>query len=104
MAHNNVILNKMDGTSRGGIALSVVDKFKISISHLGIGEGVDDFIELVVQINGKKRAVIKTKKDIDEKMLMNQLKKESKINKNFENKRINKVFFVKNRLINILLG
>tara|TARA_B100000214_G_scaffold277825_1_gene207598 strand:+ start:1168 stop:3720 length:2553 start_codon:yes stop_codon:yes gene_type:complete len=64
----------------------------------------DDFIELVVQINGKKRAVIKTKKDIDEKMLMNQLKKESKINKNFENKRINKVFFVKNRLINILLG
>ena len=25
--------------------ISVVDKFKISISHLGIGEGVDDFIE-----------------------------------------------------------
>ena len=42
---DSVILNKMDGTSKGGIALSVVNKFKISISHLGIGEGVDDFIE-----------------------------------------------------------
>ena len=63
-----------------------------------------DFVELVVQINGKKRGIIKAKKDIDEKMLMNQIKKESKINKNFENKKINKIFFVKNRLINILLG
>ena len=42
---DSVILNKMDGTSKGGIALSVVDRFNISISHLGIGEGVDDFVE-----------------------------------------------------------
>jgi len=64
----------------------------------------NEVVELVIQINGKKKGIIKAQKDIDEKMLMNQIKKESKINKNFENKKINKVFFVKNRLINILLG
>ena len=64
----------------------------------------NDIIELVIQINGKKKGIIKTHKDIDEKTLMDQIIKESKINKIFENKKINKIFFVKNRLINILLG
>ena len=40
-----VILNKMDGTSKGGIALSISDKFNLPISYIGIGEGIDDFIE-----------------------------------------------------------
>ena len=34
---------------------------------------------------------------------MELIKKDDKINKNFKNKKIDKVFFVKNRLINILL-
>ena len=42
---DNIILNKMDGTSRGGIALSIVDKFNFPISYMGVGEGIDDFIE-----------------------------------------------------------
>jgi len=62
-----------------------------------------DSVEFVVQINGKKRGNIKTQKDIDEKTLMEQIKKDSKISKNFNNKKINKIFFVKNRLINILI-
>ena len=60
-------------------------------------------INFVIQINGKKKEIIKTKKDIDEKTVMELIKKDDKINKNFKNKKINKVFFVKNRLINILL-
>ena len=60
-------------------------------------------IDFVIQINGKKKEIIKTKKDIDEKTVMELIKKDDKMNKNFRNKRINKVFFVKNRLINILL-
>ena len=61
-------------------------------------------INFVIQINGKKKEIIKTKKDVDEKTIMELIKKDDKINKNFKNKKINKVFFVKNRLINILLG
>ena len=60
-------------------------------------------IDFVIQINGKKKVIMKVKKDINEKTVMELLKKDDKINKNFKNKKIDKVFFVKNRLINILL-
>ena len=59
-------------------------------------------IDFVIQINGKKKEIIKIKKDIDEKTVMELIKKDDKIIKIFKNKEINKVFFVKNRLINIL--
>ena len=59
-------------------------------------------IEFVIQINGKKKAILSATKDIDEKTLMDQIKKDAKMGKIFEEKEINKVFFVKNRLINIL--
>tara|TARA_Y100000590_G_C15713057_1_gene1010951 strand:+ start:645 stop:1538 length:894 start_codon:yes stop_codon:yes gene_type:complete len=37
-----IILNKIDGTARGGIAISIIDKFKLPILFLGIGEKIDD--------------------------------------------------------------
>ena len=62
----------------------------------------EDFIEYVVQINGKKRTMIKTKKDLSEEQLLSEIKSNEKTKKIIENKVINKSFFVKNRLINIL--
>ena len=63
----------------------------------------EDCVEYVVQINGKKRAMIKTKKDISEEELISEVKN-NEITKNIiENKIIDKSFFVKNRLINILI-
>ena len=61
-------------------------------------------VSIVVQIDGKKRGVIVVDKDTEEKTVMELISKEDKINKNFINKNINKVFFVKNRLINILIN
>ncbi len=63
----------------------------------------NETIDFVIQINGKKKEIIKTKKDIDEKTVMELIKKDDKMIKSFNNKKISKVFFVKNRLINILL-
>ena len=60
-------------------------------------------IDFVIQLNGKKKEIIKVQKDIDEKTIMELIKKDDKMIKSFKNKKINKVFFVKNRLINILL-
>ena len=60
--------------------------------------------QIVVQIGGKKKGIIKTKKNVEEKTIMDLISKEDRINKNLKNKKINKVFFVKNRLINILLN
>lgn len=38
-----IILTKLDGSARGGIALSIEHKFKIPIKWVGSGEGIDDF-------------------------------------------------------------
>jgi len=45
MSISSVILNKMDGTSKGGIALSIIDNFNIPVSFIGIGEKMDHLIE-----------------------------------------------------------
>ena len=37
-----VILTKVDGTSKGGIALAVRREFGVPITYVGIGEGIDD--------------------------------------------------------------
>ena len=42
---NNIVLNKMDGTAKGGIALSIMHELKIPISFLGIGESYEDLVE-----------------------------------------------------------
>ena len=60
-------------------------------------------IKFVVQINGKKKGIIETVKDTDEKVIMELILKEGMITKDINEKKIEKVFFVKNRLINILL-
>ena len=64
----------------------------------------EEKVLIVVQIGGKKKGIIETKKDTEEKTVMELISKEDRINKNLKNKKIDKVFFVKNRLINILLN
>jgi len=62
-----------------------------------------DTIEYVIQVNGKKRATVKYMKDISQEELINEIRNNSITKKILENKKINKCFFVKNRLINILI-
>ena len=70
-----------------------VDKNKIKI----------DKVNFVVQINGKKKATISSKYNINQKDLLDQLTNDKNLSKLIVGKEINKSFFVKNRLINILL-
>ena len=60
-------------------------------------------IELVVQINGRKRSTIKAGKNEDENMLLMKAKKDEKIMKFLNNQPITKYIFVKNRLINLII-
>ena len=62
-----------------------------------------DTVDYVIQINGKKKAILKHMKDISEKELLKEIKKNQYTKKIIQNKKINKCFFVKNRLINILI-
>ena len=41
---DSLILTKMDGTARGGIAVSLVNKLKLPIDFIGVGEQIDDLV------------------------------------------------------------
>ena len=47
---DSLILTKMDGTARGGIAISMIDKLNIPIDFIGVGESVDDFVPFDLDI------------------------------------------------------
>ena len=59
-------------------------------------------IDYVIQINGKKRGLIKENININEEDFLNKIKDSEIMKKALNNKQIKKTFFVKNRLINIL--
>ena len=42
---DNIVLNKMDGTAKGGVALSIMHQLSIPVSFLGIGESFEDLLE-----------------------------------------------------------
>ena len=64
---------------------------------------IEDEIKFVVQINGKKRALIHAKRDSTEDNLLSEIKKNENLIKYLDNKEISKVIFVKNKLINIII-
>lgn len=39
-----IVLTKLDGTSRGGVAIAVEEDLDIPVKYIGVGEGVDDLI------------------------------------------------------------
>tara|TARA_B100001057_G_scaffold415062_1_gene432439 strand:- start:1744 stop:4284 length:2541 start_codon:yes stop_codon:yes gene_type:complete len=63
----------------------------------------DDWSIIVVQINGKKRGILKLEKNIEEENVYKIIIKDEKLNKYLINKNIKKKIFIKNKLINIIL-
>ena len=39
-----VVLTKLDGTAKGGIAVAIAHELKLPIRYIGVGEGVDDLL------------------------------------------------------------
>ena len=64
----------------------------------------EDQINMVVQINGRKRALINVEKDMEERILLEIVKKDKNVEKYINNNQIKKVIYVQNRLINILIN
>ena len=60
-------------------------------------------INFVVQINGKKRAILNINKGIEEKDVMELVKTNKNTEKYLTKVKINKIIFVPDRLINILI-
>jgi fused signal recognition particle receptor len=41
---NGIVLTKLDGTAKGGIAVAIASDLKLPIRYLGVGEGMDDLV------------------------------------------------------------
>ena len=63
----------------------------------------DDKVNIVVQINGKKRGIINSNKNTTEDSLVKIIMSDEKLNKHLQNRTINKKIFIKDKLINIIL-
>ena len=59
-------------------------------------------INYIIQLNGKTRKIIISKKDITESLLFNEIKKDNKLNEYLKNKNIQKKIFIPNKLMNII--
>ena len=62
----------------------------------------DEEINIVIQVNGKKRGLIKTTPNITEENLFKIIKKEETLKKYFDNVEIKRKIYVKDKLINII--
>ena len=60
-------------------------------------------VNIVIQINGKKRGLIKCEKDISEENLIKLIEEKDEINKYLNKKKIIKKIYVQNKIINFIL-
>ena len=65
---------------------------------------LEENIKFIIQINGKTKKIIISKKDTSEDLLLEKIKNDNKLNEFLKNKNIQKKIFIPNKLINILIN
>lgn len=40
-----IVLTKLDGTAKGGVAVAIANDLKLPIRYVGVGEGIDDLVQ-----------------------------------------------------------
>ena len=83
--------------------LKSINQNKISWPTISKEDLIEEEINFVVQINGKKRAILKVKRDITEKEILKIIEPNQEIEKFFKGQKFKKIIFVQNRLINIII-
>jgi leucyl-tRNA synthetase len=83
--------------------LNNLSQEKLSWPTVSSEELIEEEINFVVQINGKKRALLRVKRDMEENKILEEIKLNTETKKLLEGLRIQKTIFVSNRLINIIL-
>jgi leucyl-tRNA synthetase len=83
--------------------LKSINQNEISWPTISKEDLIEEEINFVVQINGKKRAILKVKRGITEKEILKIIKPNQEIEKFFKGQKFKKIIFVQNRLINIII-
>ena len=63
----------------------------------------EKFVNIVVQVNGKKKTLVKIEKDLEDMEVVNRIKKDEKISNILNDKNLLKHIIVKNRLVNFIV-
>ena len=63
----------------------------------------EDTVKIVIQINGKKRGLIETNKDISEEKLFEIINNDETITKYFNEKNVKRKIYIKDKLMNIII-
>ena len=71
---------------------------KVESKHLE-----EKFVNIVIQINGKKKSLIKVEKDLKDMEVINKIKKDEKISNILSDKNLLRHVIVKNRLVNLIV-
>jgi leucyl-tRNA synthetase len=64
---------------------------------------IEENVNLVIQINGKKREILKIKKDAEQNEVLEIINKNEKMVKHMQDKKIIKKIFIPNKIINLIL-
>ena len=83
--------------------LNTINENQIKWPKISKEDLIEEDINFVVQINGKKRGILKVKRDVVEKEILEIIKVNLEIEKFLKDQKIKKSIFVPNRLINIIL-
>ncbi|MDA7464668.1 leucine--tRNA ligase [Candidatus Pelagibacter ubique] len=83
--------------------LNTINENQINWPKISKKDLIEEDINFVVQINGKKRAILKVKRDVIEKEIIEIIKTNLEIEKFLRDQTIKKLIFVPNRLINIII-
>ena len=83
--------------------LSFIDENQIKWPIINKEDLVEEEVNFVVQINGKKRAILNIKRDMIEEKLLEAVKLNLELKKFLKEQKIKKTIFVPNRLINIII-
>ncbi len=103
--YNKILITLLPITPHYASECLEKNKFKINQKWPEYDEEklIEDKTKIVVQINGKKRALVETERDIEEENLLKILKNNNNLKKYLDKKKILKVIFIKNKIINIIV-
>ncbi len=83
--------------------LSIIKAENLKWPEYDVSMLKEDNINIVIQINGKKRGLVQTMPNISEEKLLEIVKNDEKMNKYFEQKNIKKKIYIKDKLLNIII-
>ena len=63
----------------------------------------EEIVNIVIQVNGKKRGLIKTRPDLSEEKLFDIIKNDETLMKHINQKNVKRKIYIQNKLMNIII-